>query len=133
MVRRESRKRRWLNGLGMAFLAVLWLFIAGLAFDKSVIAGIAVFVAGVIYVAAEIWIARNGERHERFVIAWQLGWRLGLGVVVGALGVGRSHSTLGVVVGVALGCLVALPPLAIAATFWLVARRNNRRPSPPAS
>jgi hypothetical protein len=119
----------WFDTLVTGLLVLLWLFIAALVGEDSAIGGIAVLVAGVIYFAIEIWIARNGDRYEGLVVAWRLIWRLGLAAIVAGLAVTTSDSTLGMVVGVAMGCLIAAPPFVITA-FWLLARH---RPAPPES
>ncbi|MDX6442175.1 MAG: hypothetical protein QOE43_1904 [Gaiellaceae bacterium] len=126
-----SKKRRWLSVLGWVLFMLFWLFIAALVAANSVIGGIAVLAAGVLYIAAEIWISRHGEKHERVVLAWTLSWRVGLGITIVIVTLVRKHTTLGIVAAVVAACLVTLPAIAFAGVFWLIARRDRRSVRPP--
>src|SRR5437764_603615 len=68
-------RRRWSSGrAGWTVLVLFWLFVSGAVLASTAPGGIAFFLAGLIYFAGDIWIARSGGRHSTFVVIWRLFW-----------------------------------------------------------
>jgi hypothetical protein len=114
-------ERPWVGRVGLALVIVLWLFGSAVGFGFGVANGLAVLIGGAAFISSEVWIERSGERHPKFVIAWRLGGRIGVGVLLIVLGIVRSRGWDSVVMA-SFGAWMILWGLVLASFLWLEPR-----------
>jgi hypothetical protein len=90
LLRIAEYERPWVGRVGLALVAVLWLFVAVVGFAVGVGTGLAFLIVGAALIVGEVWIERSGRRHVKFAVVWRLSWRIGIGIAVIVLGAIRS-------------------------------------------
>ena len=109
--------RPWVGRVGLALAIILWLFVAAVAFCRGPADRYAILIGGAVFISSEVWIERHGERHARFVIAWRLGGRIGIGLLLIVLGITGSHGWATVVMP-SFGAWMILTGLVLARVLW---------------
>ena len=114
-------ERPWVGRVGLALVAVLWLFVTFVGFAVGVETGLAFLIVGAALIVGEVWIERSGMRHVKFVVVWHLSWRIGMGLAVIALGAIRSDGWTAAVAAI-FGAWLILSGLVFARIRWLETR-----------
>ena len=114
-------ERPWVGCVGLALVTILWLFVTAVGFGVGMANGFAILIGGAVFIASEVWIERSGERHPRFVIAWRLGGRVGIGLLLIVLGIIRSDGWASVAMASFGGWLI-LSGFVLASALWLETR-----------
>jgi hypothetical protein len=114
-------ERPWVGRAGLALVIILWLFVTAVGFGVGLANGFAILIGGAVFISSEVWIQRSGERHPRFVIAWRLGGRIGIGLLLIVLGIIRSHGWASVAMA-SFGAWMILWGLVLASVLWLATR-----------
>lgn len=110
----------WVGRTGLALIVALWLFFTFVAFVNNVVAGVGVLIVGGAVIVLEVWIERKGESHPTLVLAWRLGSRLVVGIVL--ISVSVVHARWAAVIPVLFGFWLILSGLGGA---WLVWRERR--------
>jgi hypothetical protein len=116
--RMAAYERPWVARVGWALIVVIWLFVTAAAFGAGLGTGLGFLLVGGAFIAGEVWIERNGERHVTFAAAWHLSWRIGLGVAVVVLAV-RSDGWA-IAIGVVIGGWLIVTGLVFSTLLWLL-------------
>lgn len=121
--RMDEYERPWVGRVGLALGTVIWLFASVVGFAAGVGTGLAVSIAGAVFILGEVWSARSDERHAMLVAAWRLCWRIAAGAVVIVVGAVSSDGWTAAVAAMIGGWLI-LSGLLVPTLWWLQTRET---------